>query len=50
MTDEELIARLREVLKRAKEELRLIRMKDTGAVYDVLLRTDIDATLKGDKP
>lgn len=27
--------------KRANEELRLIRMKDCGAVYDVLLRTDL---------
>ena len=29
-----------EVMRRYEEELRLIRMKDTGAVYDVLLRTD----------
>ena len=34
-----------EALRRVKEELRLIRMKDTDAVYDVMLRTDIDAAI-----
>ena len=29
-----------EMLQRYEEELRLIRMKDTGALYDVLLRAD----------
>lgn len=33
------------VLKRAQEELRLIRMKDTGAVYDTTLRFDITLAL-----
>lgn len=33
------------LLARAKEELRMIRMKDTGAVYDILLRIEMDAAL-----
>lgn len=36
---------LYEALRRAQEELRLINMKDTGAIYDVGLRTDISAAL-----
>lgn len=36
---------LLEALQRAQEELRLIRMKDTGAVYDVMIRTDIAAAI-----
>ena len=43
--DTDAIAALVDLVSRAKEELRLIRMKDTGAVYDVLLRTEIDAAL-----
>ena len=34
-----------EALKGAQEELRLIRMKDTGAVYDPTIRVRIDAAL-----
>jgi hypothetical protein len=34
-----------DLLQRTQEELRLIRMKDTGAVYDVLLRAELNATL-----
>lgn len=33
------------ILKRAGEELRLIRMKDCPAVYDVTLRLEIDLIL-----
>jgi len=40
-----LIATLVEALERAAEELRLIRMKDTGAVYDTMLRVDMSAAL-----
>lgn len=43
-------AKLTALLDRAKEELRLIRMKDTGAVYDVMLRIEIDTALQGEKP
>lgn len=35
----------RELLGRAMEELRLIRAKDCGAVYDTLIRTDAHAKL-----
>lgn len=39
------VAELVTLLARAKEELRMIRMKDSGAVYDVLLRNELDAAL-----
>lgn len=39
------IARLSALLARAAEELRMIRMKDSNAVYDILLRTDLCAAL-----
>lgn len=39
------VARLRELLARCAEELRLIRLKDTGALYDVGLRTALSAAL-----
>lgn len=38
--------RLYEALERAQEELRLLRMKDTGAVYDTTLRFDMQAALR----
>lgn len=38
-------AELLEALKRQKEELRLIRMKDCDRVYDITLRFDVDALL-----
>jgi hypothetical protein len=38
--------RLRDLLRRADEELRLIRMKDTGALYDIGLRAALSAALK----
>lgn len=34
-----------ELLTRAREELRLIRIKDCGAVYDSTLRIEIDIVL-----
>lgn len=34
-----------EALKALREELRLIRMKDTGAVYDVMCRIQADAAI-----
>jgi hypothetical protein len=30
------------LIERASEELRLIRMKDSGAVYDILIRADLN--------
>jgi len=36
---------LLDALKAAQEELRLIRMKDTNAVYDVLCRSQISAAI-----
>lgn len=36
---------LYEVLARAQEELRLLRLKDTGVVYDTMLRVDMDRAL-----
>lgn len=38
-------ARMRELLARADEELRLIRMKDTSALYDIGLRAALSAAL-----
>jgi hypothetical protein len=38
---------MHEALKGAQEELRLIRMKDTNAVYDPTIRIRIDAALAG---
>jgi hypothetical protein len=38
-------AELLRVLKAAQEELRLIRMKDSDAVYDTMLRTDMSAAI-----
>jgi SOS-response transcriptional repressor LexA len=38
-------AHLIALLKRAHEELRLIRMKDSGAVYDVTIRAEIEIAL-----
>jgi hypothetical protein len=35
----------RALLERCQEELRLLRMKDTGAVYDIGLRSDLHAAL-----
>jgi hypothetical protein len=39
----------RALLRRAEEELRLIRMKDCGAVYDTTLRIELHAATK-EKP
>jgi hypothetical protein len=36
---------LLEICKRQREELRLIRMKDCGAVYDVTVRMDADIAI-----
>lgn len=36
---------LLEVVKRQQEELRLIRMKDCDAVYDVALRLDVELAI-----
>lgn len=43
--DPALFAELVEALRRAKTELEMLRAKDTGAVYDVTLRLDLDALL-----
>lgn len=34
------------IIERAKEELRLLRAKDTASVYDITLRLDIDSALQ----
>lgn len=39
------VEELTSLLLRAEEELRLIRMKDCGAVYDITLRTELGTTL-----
>ena len=39
------LAELVGLLGRANEELRMLRAKDTGAVYDVMLRLDLAAAL-----
>jgi len=36
---------MRGLLKRAREELRMIRMKDSAAVYDSTLRIELDMLL-----
>jgi hypothetical protein len=36
---------LLDLLKRAREELRLIRMKDCGVIYDVLIRLEMDMAI-----
>ena len=41
---------LRDVAQRALEELRLIRAKDTNAVYDTTLRTDLQLALAASSP
>ena len=40
------IAALEELLDRASEELRLINMKDCGAIYDIGLRSDLRRAAK----
>jgi len=42
-------AELLELLKDAAEELRLIRMKDTDAVYDPTLRTRIASAIRRER-
>lgn len=36
---------LLDLVKRSKRELEMIRMKDSGAVYDVGLRTDLTGAI-----
>jgi len=45
LPDDDLLRQAIEALRRADEELRMIRMKDTSSVYDTLIRIDIAAIL-----